>query len=73
MQPNNVTVMVAFSALTLLVGRQEGDPACKKYGEDVGGEHWLVRTQVAPSRMVGVTSGIKTRCWWWWCVTSVDD
>jgi len=23
---------LAFSALTLLVGRQEGHPACKKYG-----------------------------------------
>jgi len=26
------TWLVAFSALTLLVGRQEGHPACKKYG-----------------------------------------
>jgi len=25
----------AFSALTLLVGRQEGHPACKKHGEMV--------------------------------------
>jgi len=25
----------AFSALTLLVGRQEGHPACKKYGRMV--------------------------------------
>jgi len=25
-------VLVAFSALTLLVGRQEWHPACKKYG-----------------------------------------
>jgi len=25
-------VMIAFSALTLLVGRQEGHPACKKWG-----------------------------------------
>jgi len=33
---------VAFGALTLLVGRQEGHPACKKWG-DGGGEHWLVR------------------------------
>jgi len=24
--------LVAFSALTLLVGRQEGQPACKKWG-----------------------------------------
>jgi len=33
--------MVAFSALTLLVGWQEGHPACKKMG-DSGGGHWLV-------------------------------
>jgi len=26
------SVLVAFSALTLLVGRQEGHPACKKWG-----------------------------------------
>jgi len=32
----------AFSALTLLVGRQEGHLACKRYGEDGGGGHWLV-------------------------------
>jgi len=25
-------IIFAFSALTLLVGRQEGHPACKKYG-----------------------------------------
>jgi len=24
--------LIAFSALTLLVGRQEGHPACKKWG-----------------------------------------
>ena len=24
--------MLAFSALTLLIGRQEGHPACKKWG-----------------------------------------
>jgi len=24
--------LIAFSALMLLVGRQEGRPACKKYG-----------------------------------------
>jgi len=28
----NVCDAEAFSALTLLVGRQEGHPACKKYG-----------------------------------------
>jgi len=32
--------LVAFSALRLLVGRQEGHPACKKL--DGGGEHWLI-------------------------------
>jgi len=26
----------------LLVGRQEGHPACKKYGEDGGGGQWLL-------------------------------
>jgi len=40
-----MNALVAFSALTLLVGRQEGHPACKKYGEDGGGGHWLVRME----------------------------
>ena len=35
----------AFSALTLLAGRQEGHPARKKYG-DGGGGHWLVPIMV---------------------------
>ena len=39
----------AFSALTLLVGRQEGHPACKKYGEDGGGGLWLVRMEWRPA------------------------
>ena len=29
----NPNALVAFSALTLLVGRQEGHPACKKMGD----------------------------------------
>jgi len=29
----------------LLDGRQEGHPASKKYGEDGGGGHWLVRME----------------------------
>jgi len=39
----------AFSALTLLVGRQEGHLACKKM-EDGGGGHWLVRMEWRPTR-----------------------
>jgi len=42
-------VDIAFSALTLLVGRQEGHPACKKWG-DGGGGHWLVRMEWRPAR-----------------------
>jgi len=36
-----------MSALTLLVGRQKGHPACKKVG-DGGGGHWLVRMEWRP-------------------------
>jgi len=42
-------VQVAFSALTLLVGRQEGHPDCKKWGDD-GGGHWLVQLEWRPAR-----------------------
>ena len=35
-------LVFAFSALTLLVGRQQGHPACKKWGDGAGG-HWLER------------------------------
>jgi len=45
----NPSALVAFSALTLLVGRQEGHPACKKW-EDGGGGHWLVRMEWRPAR-----------------------
>ena len=41
-------VLIVFSALTLLVGRQEGHPACKKLG-DGGGGHWLVRMEWRPA------------------------
>jgi len=48
----------AFSALTLLVGWQEGHPACKKWGG-----WWrlaLVSPDgVAPSRMVGVSASVN--------------
>ena len=38
----------AFSALTLLVGWQEGHPACKKMG-DGGCGHWLVWMEGRPA------------------------
>jgi len=40
----NPNALVAFSALTLLVGRQGRHPACKKL-EDGGGGHWLVQME----------------------------
>jgi len=49
---------VAFSALTLLVGRQEGHPACKK----IGGWSRLALVspdEVVPSRMVGVSASVN--------------
>ena len=48
---------VAFSALTLLVGRQEGHPACKKWGW----WRWAVVSPdgVASSRMVGVSASVN--------------
>ena len=45
----NPNALVAFSAFTLLVGRQGGHPACKKLG-DGGGGHWLVRMEWHPAR-----------------------
>jgi len=43
-------MLVAFSALILLVGLQEGHPACKKYwGGHGGGRHWLVRMEWHPA------------------------
>jgi len=51
---------IAFSALTLLVGRQEGHPACKKHGDD-GGGHCLVRKSrsslLAPAHPGGLGKG----------------
>jgi len=48
------TLDVDFSddlvTLTLLVERQEGHPACKKYGGDGGGGHCLVRMEWGPAR-----------------------
>jgi len=48
----------AFSALTLMVGRREGHPACKKYG---GWWRWTLvgPDGVAPSRMVDVSASVN--------------
>ena len=48
---------VAFSALTLLVGRQEGHPACKK----MRGWQWALvgPAGVAPSWMVSVSASVN--------------
>jgi len=40
---------IAFSALTLLVGRQERHPAHKKIWGDGGGGQWLVRMEWRPA------------------------
>jgi len=50
--------LVAFNALTLLVGRQEGYPASKKWG---GWWRWAPVSPdgVAPSRMVCVSASVN--------------
>jgi len=51
----------AFSALTLLVGRQEGNPACKKpWG--CGGGGAVSPVGVAPTRTVGTSASIIFPC-----------
>jgi len=41
-------LLINISALTLLVGWQEGHPACKKWG-DGGGGYWLVQMKWLPA------------------------
>jgi len=55
--PQCVYAIYAFSALTLLVGRQEGHLACKK----VGWWRWALVSPdgVAPSRMVSVSASLN--------------
>jgi len=53
----NPNALVAFSALMLLVGWQEGHPACKKW--DGGGGQLVSLDGVAPSRMVGVSASVN--------------
>jgi len=49
---------VTFSALTLLVGRPEGHPACNKHG---GWWRWALASPdgVAPSQMVNVSASVN--------------
>jgi len=53
-----IFISYAFRALTLLVGQQEGHPACKK----IGWWMWALVSPdgVAPSRMVGVSASVKS-------------
>ena len=55
----NPNALVAFSALTLLVGRQEGHPACKKLWG--GWWRWALVSPdgMAPSRMVSVSASVN--------------
>jgi len=55
---NNRSLHVAFSALTLLVGRQEGHLACRKMG---GWWRWALFSPdgVVPSWMVGVSASVN--------------
>jgi len=51
--------MIVFIALTLLVGWQEGHPACKNYG---GWWRWALVTspdEVAPIQIVGVSASVN--------------
>ena len=54
----NPNALVAFGALTLFVGRQEGHPACKKYG---GCWRWALVSPdgVALSWMVSVFASVN--------------
>jgi len=54
-----VNLILAFSALTLLVGRQEGHLACRKYRG--GWWRWALVSPdgVAHSRMVGVSASVN--------------
>jgi len=57
-EENSSIVLVAFSALTLFVGRQEGHPSCKKMG---GWWKWALVSPdgVAPSQMVSVFASVN--------------
>jgi len=54
-------LLVTFSALTLLVGQQEGHPACKKPWGVLGGGA-ISPVRVAPTRTVGTSASIIFSC-----------
>jgi len=68
----------AFSALTLLVGWQEGHPACKKW-RGCGGGGAVSSVGVAPTRTVGASASIilpsaikiQRSCFFWYRPTWV--
>jgi len=53
-----IHALVAFSALTLLVARQEGHPACIKW-EDGGGGHWLVQMEWRSAGLSCVSASVN--------------
>jgi len=56
------TALLAISALTLLVGRQEGNPACKKTLGRCGGGGAVSPVVVAPTRTVGTSASSIFPC-----------
>jgi len=51
-----------FSALTLLIGLQEGHPACKKPWGGCGGGGAVSLVGVVPTRTVGTSASIIFPC-----------
>jgi len=72
----SLLVYDGFSAMTLLVGRQEGHPACKMdecwyVGDDLTGAWLVLRLQLSPpppSSLASTKSGMKT---FWYRLTQV--
>jgi len=72
-----VCTNIAFGDFTLSVGRQEGHPACKKYG---GCWKWALVTSpdgVVPIRMVGVSASVNLPLhhvlFWHWLTRVVPE
>jgi len=56
------TTTYAFSALMLLVGRQEGHQACKNLGVGCGGGGAVSPVGVAPTQTVGTSASTIFPC-----------